>query len=74
MHDDHDPISTAWENADLWMHNYRHAHPEDDREDLDIYLDGTVYHQDSPYWPLRDCTGTLIDFNHPVVEVPYAQS
>lgn len=62
MRDKHDPVSEAWESASLWMTNYREACPDDDREDLDIYLDETVYKPDSPYWPLRDVNGTLIDW------------
>ena len=47
-------MTTAWEDADLWMHNWRAAHPDEEREDLDIYLSAD-YGVDSPYWPTARC-------------------
>jgi hypothetical protein len=44
-------IHDCYADIDKWMASYRDAHPEDDREDIDIFLDATVYHVDSPYWP-----------------------
>lgn len=66
MRDKPDGISECWEDAGLWMENYREAHPDDGREDIAIYLDDTVYKPDSPFWPLRDVHGTLIDFRRNV--------
>ena len=61
-------LDQLYENIDLWTSNYREAHPEDERDDLDIWMDSAVYRADSPYWPLRDAAGTLIDFNIPTQE------
>ncbi len=48
-----DPLSHLYADIDRWLDAYRAACPEDDRVDLDILLDETVYRADSPYWPLR---------------------
>jgi len=54
----------AWEDADLWMRNWMAAHPDETRDELDVYM-SSDYDAESPYWPLRDVNGTLIDFNTP---------
>jgi len=46
-----DRLSQIYMEIDAWMVTYRQIHPDDDREDIDIFLDGTVYRPDSPYWP-----------------------
>lgn len=42
--------SDAWDDAARWMERYRAACPDDEREDIDIYLDEDVYAPESPYW------------------------
>jgi hypothetical protein len=61
-------LDQIYEDIDLWMVNYREAHSEDTRDDLEVFLDETVYHSASPYWPLRDVNGTLVDFHVPSEE------
>jgi len=62
-----DPLTMPYEAAELWLANWRTAHPDDDRADLDLWLSAD-YHEDSPYWPLYDARGTLIDFNVPAMQ------
>lgn len=43
-------ISDAWDDAARWMARYRAATPDDERKDIDIYLDPAMYTPMSPYW------------------------
>jgi hypothetical protein len=49
-----DRLSECYGDIDGWLVNYRSAHPEDDRADLDILLDSSVYNVYSPYWPVQE--------------------
>lgn len=48
-----DRLSQLYEDITQWTANYRAAHASDDRSDLDIWLDASVYNVDSPYWPVQ---------------------
>jgi len=47
-----DRLSKCYGAVNGWLVNYRSAHPEDDRADLAILLDRSVYNVYSPYWPV----------------------
>jgi hypothetical protein len=54
-------LDSLYEDIILWTRTYHAAHPEDTRDELDIWMDPAVYRPDSPYWPRRNADGTLVD-------------
>jgi hypothetical protein len=35
--------AAAWEAADWWLDEWRRLHPEDEREDVQVFLEELVY-------------------------------
>jgi hypothetical protein len=48
-------LDALYEDITLWTHAYHAAHPDDTRDDLDIWMDRSVYYPESPYWPGPRC-------------------